>query len=432
MGDVTCHQLLRHAVRPVTGDVTGYVMLNGAMESRFDICVVGGGMSGMTTALAMAKAGFTTAMVERVPRQRVLEHSFDGRVSSISWGSKLVLERLDAWGDMAPHAQPILDIRISDRQSPFFLHYDHRDVGDHPMGWIMENRFIRHALDRSLARAGLIHPLCARVVATECGDTEATLSLDDGARLRCSLVIACDGARSELRTMAGIDVWRHDYRQTAIVATVRHARAHNGVAHERFLAGGPFAILPLPGERSSVVWTEDGDIARRVLELEHDMFTEELAWRFGDFLGPLEVTGSPLNHHLSLVVARRLTGCRTALIGDAAHAIHPIAGQGFNLGIRDAAVLAEVAADMARLGLDPGGRAVLAAYARRRRVDTGMLVAVTHGLNRLFAMRSPPVALARGLGLAIVGSVKPVRRLLIRDAMGVAGRLPRLMTGERL
>ncbi len=407
-------------------------MLNGAMESRFDICVVGGGMSGMTTALAMAKAGFRTALVERVPRQTVLESSFDGRVSSISWGSKLVLERLGAWRDVVPHAQPILDIRVSDRQSPFFLHYDHRDVGDHPMGWIMENRFIRQALDGAVGRARRIHPLCARVAAMECGDTGATLSLDDGAMLRCSLVIACDGARSALRTMAGIDAWRHDYRQTAIIATVRHARPHNGVAHERFLAGGPFAILPLPGERASIVWTEDRDIAERVLELEHGMFAEELAWRFGDFLGPLEVTGPVLDHRLSLVVAHRLTGRRMALVGDAAHAIHPIAGQGFNLGIRDAAVLAEVAADMARLGLGPGDGAVLAAYARRRRVDTAMLVAMTHSLNRLFAMRSPPVALARGLGLALVGSMKPVRRLLIRDAMGVAGRLPRLMTGERL
>ncbi len=407
-------------------------MLNEAMESRFEICVVGGGMSGMTAALAAAQAGFEVALVERVPRQTILDRSFDGRVSSISWGSKLVLERLGAWHDVVPHAQPILDIRVSDRQSPFFLHYDHRDVGDHPMGWIMENRFLRQALDGAIGRAGRIHLVCASVVAMECDDAGATLALDDGAMLRCSLVVACDGARSPLRAMAGIDAWQQDYRQIAIIATVRHPRPHNGIAHERFLAGGPFAILPLPGDCSSIVWTEDEDIARRVLELDHSVFAEELAWRFGDFLGPLDVSGPVLDHRLSLVVANRLTGRRLALVGDAAHAIHPIAGQGFNLGIRDAAVLAEVLADMARLGLDPGAGAVLAAYARRRRVDTWMLVAMTHGLNRLFAMRSPPVALARGLGLALVGSMTPVKRLLMKDAMGVAGRLPRLMTGERL
>ncbi len=407
-------------------------MLNGAMESRFDICVVGGGMSGMTAALATAHAGFKVALVERVPRQTILDGSFDGRVSSISWGSKLVLERLDAWRDVVPRAQPILDIRVSDRHTPFFLHYDHRDVGEHPMGWIMENRVLRQALDGAVGRAGRVHPVCARVVAMECDDAGATLGLDDGASLRCGLVVACDGAGSPLRAMAGIDAWHHDYRQTAIIATVRHSRPHNGIAHERFLAGGPFAILPLPGDRSSIVWTENEDVARRVLELDHSMFAEELAWRFGDFLGPLDVTGPVLDHQLSLVVANRLTGRRLALVGDAAHAIHPIAGQGFNLGIRDAAVLAEVLADMARLGLDPGAGAVLAAYARRRRVDTWMLVAMTHGLNRLFAMRSPPVALARGLGLALVGSMTPVKRLLMKDAMGVAGRLPRLMTGERL
>ncbi len=402
------------------------------MESRFDICVVGGGMSGMTAALALAEAGFDVALVERVPRQTILDAAFDGRVSSISWGSKLVLERLDAWQDVVPHAQPILDIRVCERQTPFFLHYDHRDVGDHPMGWIMENRVLRHALDSALGRAEGIHPVCAGVVAMECDDAGATLGLDDGTRLRCSLVVACDGARSPLRAMAGIEAWRHDYRQTAIIATVHHARPHNGIAHERFLAGGPFAILPLPGERSSLVWTENEVIARRVLELDHAMFAEELAWRFGDFLGPLEVTGPVLDHRLCLAVANRLTGRRLVLVGDAAHAIHPIAGQGFNLGIRDAAVLCEVLADMARLGVDPGAGAALEAYARRRRVDTWMLVAMTHGLNRLFAMRSPPVALARGLGLALVGSMKPVRRLLMKDAMGVAGRLPRLMTGERL
>ncbi len=407
-------------------------MLNGAMESRFDICVVGGGMSGMTTALALAQAGFEVALVERVPRQTILDGSFDGRVSSISWGSKLVLERLDAWQDVVPHAQPILDIRVSDRQSPFFLHYDHRDIGDHPMGWIMENRVLRQALDNAVGRAARVHPVCARVVSMECDDAVATLGLDDDSRLRCSLVVACDGAGSPLRTMAGIDTWRHDYRQTAIIATVRHERPHNGIAHERFLAGGPFAILPLPGDRSSIVWTEDENVARRVLELDLSTFAEELAWRFGDFLGPLDVTGPVLDHHLSLAVANRLIDRRLVLVGDAAHAIHPIAGQGFNLGIRDAAVLAEVLADMARLGLGPGSGAVLAAYARRRRVDTWMLVTMTHGLNRLFAMRSPPVALARGLGLALVGSMRPVKRLLMRDAMGVAGRLPRLMTGERL
>ena len=407
-------------------------MLNAAMESRFDICVVGGGMSGMTAALALAQAGFEVALVERVPRQMILDGSFDGRVSSISWGSKLVLERLDAWQDIVPHAQPILDIRVSDRQSPFFLHYDHRDVGDHPMGWIMENRVLRQALDGAVGRAAGVHPVCARVVAMECDDAGATLGLDDDARLRCSLVVACDGARSPLRTMAGIGAWRHDYRQTAIITTVRHSRPHDGIAHERFLAGGPFAILPLPGNRSSLVWSEDENVARRVLQLDHGMFAEELAWRFGDFLGPLDVTEPVLDHPLCLVVANRLTGCRLALVGDAAHAIHPIAGQGFNLGVRDAAVLAEVLADMARLGLDPGTGAALAAYARRRRVDTVMLVAMTHGLNRLFAMRSPPVALARGLGLTLVGSMKPLKRLLMKDAMGVAGRLPRLMTGERL
>ena len=402
------------------------------MESRFDICVVGGGMSGMTASLALAKAGFDVALVERESRERILEDSFDGRVSSIAWGSKLVLERLDAWNAIARHAQPILEIRVSDRDSPLFLHYDHRDVGDHPLGWIMENRFLRRALDGAVSRQKRVHPIRAEVIAMERDEAGAMLELDGGARLETRLIVACDGARSPLRDMAGIGTWRHDYRQTGIIATVKHERPHRGIAHERFLAGGPFAILPLPGDLSSLVWTEEKRIAARVLELDREAFGEEVAWRFGDFLGALEVIGPVWSHPLGLVLANGPATRRFVLLGDSAHAIHPIAGQGFNLGVRDAAVLAEILADTRRLGLDPGTGEGLATYTRRRRVDTMMLVTATHGLNRLFAMRSAPVMLARGLGLAAVNRMAPLKRILMKDAMGVAGRLPRLMSGEKL
>ena len=399
------------------------------MNVRYDICVVGGGMSGMTAALALAKAGFDVALVERESRKRLLDSAFDGRVSSIAFGSKLVLERLDAWEAIGGRAEPIRQIRVSDRQSPLFLHYDHRDVGDHPLGWIMENRILRQALDGAVSRAERVHPVRGEVVAMERDDIGAAVALEGGAGIECRLVVACDGARSPLRAMAGIGAWKHDYRQKGIVATVRHERPHGSVAHERFLAGGPFAILPLPGDLSSLVWTEKEAVAERVLKLDRQAFAEEVAWRFGDFLGGLEILDPVWSHPLGLVLADALVARRLVLLGDSAHAVHPIAGQGFNLGVRDAAVLAEVLADGRRLGLDPGTGALLEAYARRRRVDTMMLVTVTHGLNRLFALNSAPAALARGLGLAAVNRMPPLKRLLMRDAMGIAGRLPRLMSG---
>jgi 2-octaprenyl-6-methoxyphenol hydroxylase len=398
------------------------------MIQRCDIAVVGGGMNGLTSALALAREGFSVAMVEREVPALLSGYGFDGRVSSIAWGSKLVLDNLGAWEAMIPHAEPILEIRVSDRDAPLFLHYDHRDIGDHPLGYILENRHIRRALDAAVAaepRITVIAPASVTALAQDA--TGADLTLADGSTLRCSLVVACDGFRSGLRDMAGIGHRTIAYGQTGIVCTVEHERPHRGIAHERFLPAGPFAILPLPGNRSSLVWTEKDAVARRVLELEADAFMEEIALRFGDFLGGLAVTGPVWSYPLTLVLAHRATAPRLVLVGDAAHRIHPIAGQGYNLGIRDVAVLAEVLGESRALGLDPGDAVALEDYARRRRVDTFSLVAVTDGLNRLFSNRIGPVALARDLGLGAVERIPPLKRLFMRHAMGTVGRLPKLM-----
>lgn len=387
-------------------------------------------MNGLTASLALARAGFSVTMIEREAPGATLTDGFDGRVSSIAWGSKLVLDGLGAWQAMDAHAQPILEIRVSDRDAPLFLHYDHRDIGDHPLGYILENRFIRRALDAAVAaKEGITVLAPASVTAMERDGTGADLTLDDGRVLRCSLVVACDGFRSGVREMAGIGHRTITYGQTGIVCTVEHEHDHRGIAHERFLPAGPFAILPVPGNRSSLVWTEKDAIARRVLELEPEAFLEEIAWRFGDFLGALKVTGPVWSYPLTLVLAHRAIAPRLVLVGDAAHRIHPIAGQGYNLGIRDIAVLAEVLGDSRRLGLDPGDAVVLEDHARRRRLDTLSLVAVTDGLNRLFSNAIPPVALARDLGLGAVERIPPLKRLFMRHAMGTVGRLPRLMRG---
>ncbi len=388
-------------------------------------------MNGLTASLALARAGHSVTMIEREEPAVLSGDGFDGRVSSIAWGSRLVLDNLGAWDAMVPHAQPILEIRVSDRDAPLFLHYDHKDVGDHPLGYILENRYIRRALDAAVAdEPGITVLAPASVTAMERDGTGANLTIDDGRVLRCSLVVACDGAMSGVRTMAGIGHRTIAYGQTGIVCTVEYERDHRGIAHERFLPGGPFAILPVPGNRSSLVWTEKDAIAQRVLQLEPAAFLEEIAWRFGDFLGDLKVTGPVWSYPLTLVLAHHATAPRLVLVGDAAHRIHPIAGQGYNLGIRDVAVLAEVLGDSRRLGLDPGDAVALADYARRRRVDTFSLVAVTDGLNRLFSNAIPPVALARDLGLGAVERIPPLKRLFMRHAMGTVGRLPRLMRGE--
>tara|TARA_B100000676_G_C18090049_1_gene858763 strand:+ start:5121 stop:6332 length:1212 start_codon:yes stop_codon:yes gene_type:complete len=403
------------------------------MTTHCDIAVVGGGMNGLTSALALAQAGYDVALVDRTDSAAMLSDSFDGRVSSIAYSSKLVLDGLGAWEAMAPHAQPILEIRVSDRDAPLFLHYDHADVGDHPLGWILENRFIRRALYAAVAATGRVTVVApAEVAALTRSNDEVTLTMADGARLTSRLAIACDGKASPLRAMTGIGAWSHSYGQHGIVCTVRHEHDHRGIAHERFLPSGPFAILPLPGNISSLVWTEKDAIARRVLELDEDEFLEEIAWRFGDFLGELEVVGPTWSYPLGLNLAGRYTDPRLALVGDAAHTIHPIAGQGYNLGIRDVAVLAEVLADGRRLGLDPGDTSLLEAYARWRRTDTMALVTVTDSLNRLFSNAFSPVALARNLGLGAVNQVPPLKRFFMRHAMGLVGKLPRLMRGEGL
>ncbi len=243
---------------------------------------------------------------------------------------------------------------------------------------------------------------------------------------------ACDGRNSPLRRAAGIRTIEWNYPQVSIVCTVSHEAPHRGVAVEHFLPAGPFAILPMTGHRSSIVWTERADLAPRLMALDDAGFTRELARRFGDFLGALEVVGPRWSYPLSLMHAERYSAPRLALVGDAAHVIHPIAGQGLNLGIRDIAALAELVVDARRLGLDIANPDALERYERWRRFDNVMLAAVTDGLNRLFSNALPPVKLARDLGLAAVDRLPPLKRFLMRHAMGVVGDLPRLVRGEPL
>ena len=418
---------------------------------RFDLAVVGAGLNGSLLALAAGEAGLQTALIDRMPLQSLTQAGFDGRTTAIAYTSQRLFKAIGVWDELADKAEPILDIRISDaghdgRASPLFLHFDHREAAEDgyeaghdaaPMGWIVENRFLRAALLRRLQAC----PAVELVAPDEALDTErrpdkVNIKLKSGRTLAARLVASAEGRFGTMREDAGIGARAWSYHQIAIVLVARHERPHHGVAQEKFLPGGPFAILPMTdsetGEhRSSIVWTEKADIAKRILELDPARFQAEFARRFGDYLGHVESTGSRWSFPLGLVHAERYVDERMVLVGDAAHGIHPIAGQGYNLGVRDIAALVETLVDAKRLGLDIGSADTLERYARWRRADNLTMVAATDLLNRLFSNDIKPLRLARDIGLAAVNRVPPLRRFFVRHAMGMVGDLPKLIRGER-
>jgi len=415
------------------------------MSDDVELLVAGGGLNGLLLGVACADAGLAVAVVDRQDPATTLGEAFDGRASAIAYGSKLVLDGAGVWPLIAAEAEPIREIRVADDDSPLFLHYDHRDLGtDTPLGYIVENRVLRRALfERAGGLPSLVLMAPQRVEAVARDADAAVATLGDGSRLRARLAAAADGKDSPLRRAAGIKTVEWRYRQVGIVTTVAHERPHAGIAVEHFLPAGPFAILPMTDDlskdatltrrrRSSIVWTENAALAPHLVKLPDAEFAAELRARFGDFLGRIEPIGPRWAYPLSLMQAERYTARRLALVGEAAHVIHPIAGQGLNVGIRDVAALAEAIVDARRLGLDIGEDCVLERYQRWRRLDAVLLAGVTDGLNRLFSNTIAPVRLARDLGLAAVNRLPPLKRLLMRHAMGTLGDRPRLARGERL
>ena len=402
-------------------------------EIETDVAIVGAGLVGGTLACALAAEGVRTVVIDRLDPAATVKTTFDGRASAITASSQTLLDAIGVWPHLAALTEAIREIRVSDGASPFFLHYDHAELGPTPLGVMAENRHYRAAIATRMGelRARLTVESGRAVVGMTNGPDRIVLELDDGRHVSAQLAVAAEGRESRLRELAGIGVTGWAYPQTAIVATIGHERPHGGIAHERFLPAGPFAILPLPDDggihRSSLVWTEREDAAPRYLALDDESFLAEIAERVGGFLGPLSLIGPKFSHPLGLQFAASYGKGRLVLVGDAAHGIHPIAGQGLNLGLRDVAALTEIISDARGLGLDLAHPEGVARYQRWRRADNLLMAGVTDVLNRLFSNDIAPLRLARNVGLAVVNKIAPLRRTFMRHAMGTVGDLPRLM-----
>lgn len=402
------------------------------MNRRFDLLVLGGGLTGLALAAAVGGAGGRVALIERRRVEATLTPTFDGRVTAVASGSQRFLAAIGAWEELEATSQPIQDIVVRERFSPLEVHYDHRELDGGPLGWIVENRRLRSALAANAARGDIELMEEAEVVAIERDAVTTTLALADGRRVRGALLAVAEGKASPTRARLGIGARRRPYGQTGLVCTLAHERPHRGFAVERFFPDGPFARLPMTGERSSIVWALRDELSRDVGRLDDAAFLGEVGERCGDELGRLALEGPRWTYPLELVVADSYVADRAALVGDAARSIHPIAGQGWNLAVRDVAALTEIVVDRLRLGLDPGDRAALERYAGWRRFDGLALVAVTDGLNRLFANGSSILRLLREGGLGVVERTGPLKRLFMRHAAGLLGELPRTMRGEAL
>jgi len=421
-------------------------MIDDAATIETEALVIGGGLTGLTLGLALARGGVETVVVDTLDPAAVTDAGFDGRVSAIAFASCRMFRALNMWDDLAPHAQPINDIVVSDSRgpraankgaaAPFFLHFDHREIGEEPLGHLIENRYTRIAQQKALEREPLVTLIAPDgVTSVDYDDNGATATLQSGRKVRGRVAFACDGRGSPTREALGIKLVNWSYNQVGIVTTVEHERPHNGVAQEYFLPSGPFAILPMVGNRSSLVWTEKAELAPAFLALDDDAFASEISDRFGSYLGKTQPVGPRWSYPLGFQMAREYTRPRLALVGDAAHGVHPIAGQGLNLGLRDVAALAEVIVDTARLGLDIGASDVLRRYEKWRRFDNTALALGMDALVHLFSNDVTPVRVARDLGLGIVNELPPLRRLFMRHAggtvaMGGEERLPRLLRGE--
>ena len=407
------------------------------MKMDADILIAGGGLNGPALALALAQGGLRVTVIDARAAPLRAEAGFDGRAYALAIASKRLLQMIGVWPAVEGKSQPILKIRASDGHAgqgaaPFFLAFDSAEIEEGPMGFMLEDRFLYAAFLQAMQDEPNITLLSGETVqAQEVAPQGVTITLASGRQLAGRLLVGCDGRGSGVATRAGIRRQGWGYGQTALVTAIRHEKDHEGTAHQFFMPSGPLAILPLPGgHHSSIVWSETDATAAAIQALDDDGYLAALRPRFGDFLGQIALAGARFTYPLSLSLAERFVTDRVALVGDAAHGVHPIAGQGLNLGLRDVGALAEVLITAARRGEDIGGAVVLEEYQRWRRFDSTALALGMDTVNRLFSNDNPILRLGRDLGLGLVNAVPGLRRGFIRQAAGLKGDLPRLLAGK--
>ncbi len=395
-----------------------------------EVCILGAGPVGATLAAALAAGGVRAAVVDAAPLPPMEMPAFDGRAYAIALTSRRLLDAAGVWENLPEEPCPILGIQVADGRpgehaSPLSLHFDHAELGGEPFGWMVEARSLRVALNARLPSLPELSVFAPATATVERSAERVSIRLSSGQEIRARLVVGAEGRQSPLREAAGIPVTRLDYHCLGIVGAVAHERPHHNQALEQFLPHGPFAQLPMQGipghpHVSAIVWTERTAVARRCLALDDAAYGRQIAARIGDRLGAVTPIGRRWSYPLSAMHAARYTAERLALVGDAAHGIHPIAGQGLNLGFRDVGALAEMVVAAVRAGEDPGGPALLARYQAARRPDSLVMLGATHVLERLFTSPLPPVRLARRLGIAAVDRLPGLKRFFAARAMGLA------------
>ncbi len=403
------------------------------MNYDTDIAIVGAGLNGAMMSLALAEAGFTVTLIDPQTLKSKQNPHFDGRSYSLAIASVRLMQALGLWEELAPNAQPILEIKVADGRaysnpSPYFLHFDHHEIEEGPMGHMVEDRHLRPLLQKRLQSVSQINYRAGLSVSEmTITDTHAELRLNTEETLTTRLVIGADGRQSQTAERAGIKRTGWRYGQTALVCALSHNIPHQGVACQYFMPPGPLAILPLTGNRSSIVWTESDANAATIMAMDDTDYMAVLQPRIGDYLGKVELAGARYSYPLNLTIAQNYVMPRLALVGDAAHGVHPIAGQGLNLGLRDIAALSEVLSDARLRGEDFSSLAVLLRYQEWRRFDTTALAVATDAVNKLFSNDNSFLRTLRDLGMGAINSLPALRRSFIREAAGLTGDLPRLM-----
>ena len=405
-----------------------------SMSIDTDIAIVGGGLNGPILALALAQAGIKSVVIDALTIKVRKNASFDGRSYAVALTSQRLLNNIGLWTNIKDNAQAMLEIKVSDGRagegpSPFFMHFDHAEIEDGPMGYMVQDRYLRRALlDAMAENPNVTHIQGETVVGQDVISGSVTVTLSSGKKISARALIGCDGRGSGTAERAGIKRIGWGYGQTALVCAIEHEKPHDGIAHQFFMPTGPLAILPLTGNRSSIVWSETEANATAFNALSDAEYLTMLRPRFGNFLGEISLAGARFSYPLALSITDRLVADRTALVGDAAHGLHPIAGQGLNAGMRDIAALVQIITEAQKRGEDYSSLAVLKRYEEWRRFDNTALALATDTFNKLFSNDNPVLRLGRDLGMGLINNLPGLRRGFIREAAGLSGDLPDLMT----